>query len=222
MSLITDLIETLAGPWAAMSGLQRTVIACKAFVDGSFLVLPPILFTRQAMTRRSLLAMPILITAYTLSDLAVFFSIAKSADPTQCYIALGLLAYGITFFFWAQYTIKKTTALSAFFSSDAPEKLITTGPWALVRNPNYSAYLATYLAGFILTSSSNHPDHQHPFFTSHAGGITLSSFLVAFTVFYQAIREEEAKFAVSKLRGQYETYKKQVWMLLPLTNVFGR
>lgn len=112
--------------------------------------------------------------------------------------------------------------LTAAFSDDEPTFLITNGPWAIVRNPFYSAYLASLIAGFIVTSSSNHPDHGHTSLVSHAGGITLAGLIVAASIWWSAIREEEAKFSSSKLRNKHEEYKKRVWCLLPLTDIVGR
>lgn len=222
MDTLSHLISAVSGVWLTLSGLQKTVVLLKAAADVGYCVIAPIAFTKQSMTIRTLTLVPLVAVCYVLSDASMFFSLSKSATTTQCYIAVGLLVYSIVFFSWAQYTMSSTPGLSAAFSDDEPQFLIKTGPWAFVRNPYYSAYLSSLLSAFILTNSSNHPDHEHPFLVAHAGGITLACFLVGFSIFWQAIRQEEAKFSTSKLKGQHEAYKRQVWALLPLADAMRR
>lgn len=194
----------------------------KALSDFTYCVIAPLVFTKQSMTLRTLTLIPLVAVCYVLSDVSMFFSLQKSASTTQCYIAIGLLLYSLLFFSWAQYTMSSTSGLSAAFSDDEPQFLIKSGPWAMVRNPFYSAYLSSLLSAFILTNSSNHPDHEHSFLVAHAGGVTLTCFIVAFSIFWQAIRDEEAKFSTSKLKGQHDAYKRQVWALLPLADALRR
>ncbi|SPO27831.1 uncharacterized protein UTRI_04974 [Ustilago trichophora] len=222
MDEIRSLIADIPSVWSDLDNLKRTLVVLKAIADFTYCGITPLLFITSKLSLRSFVLIPAVGFAFIFSDAAMFFALPKSADTTQVYIGILLVLYSLVFFWWAQYTMSSTPGLTGAFSDDEPSFLITQGPWAFVRNPLYSAYLASLLAGFILTSSSNDPDHGHAFLVSHAGGIALAGLLVGFSVFYQAIREEEAKFSSSKLRSKHEAYKKKVWCLLPLTDVFGR
>ncbi|KAJ9474842.1 hypothetical protein PHBOTO_004706 [Pseudozyma hubeiensis] len=222
MEELRSLISDVPVVWRELDHLKQAFVVLKAIADFTYCGVTPLLFIKSHLSLRSLTLVPLVAVAFVASDAAMYFALAKSADATQVWIALLLVAYSLVFFWWAQYTMSTTPGLTAAFSDDEPAFLITNGPWAFVRNPLYSAYLASLVAGFIVTSSSNHPDHGHAFLVSHAGGIALASLLVTFSIYYQAIREEEGKFSASKLRAKHEAYKKRVWCLLPLTDVFGR
>ncbi|EST08957.1 Phospholipid methyltransferase [Kalmanozyma brasiliensis GHG001] len=222
MEEIRSLIADVPAVWRDLDHLKQAFVVLKAIADFTFCGLTPLLFGKTHMTLRTVTLMPLVALCFVSSDAAMFFALSKAAERTQIWIGLLLVLYSLVFFWWAQYTMKTFSGLTAAFSDDAPTFLITSGPWAFVRNPLYSAYLASLLAGFIVTSSSNHPDHGHAFLVSHAGGIALSALLVVFSIYYSAIREEEAKFDSSKLRSKYEAYKKKVWRFLPLGDVFGR
>ncbi|SNX86166.1 uncharacterized protein MEPE_04875 [Melanopsichium pennsylvanicum] len=222
MNEISSLISDIPTVWGELDNLKRTLVILKAIADFTYCGITPLLFIKTRLSLRSFTLVPIVAVAFVLSDAAMYFALPKSADTTQTYIGILLVVYSLVFFWWAQYTMSHTSGLTGAFSDDVPTFLITNGAWAMVRNPIYSAYLASLLAGFIVTSSSNHPDHGHEFLVSHAGGIAFAGLGVGFSVFYQAIREEEAKFSSSKLRSKHEEYKRKVWCLLPLTDVFGR
>lgn len=222
MDTILSLFRDIPAVWRDLDNLKRSLVILKAVADFTYCGITPLLFIKTHLSLRSFLLVPLVAVCFVSSDVAMFFALPKSADPTQVWIGILLVAYSLVFFWWAQYTMSHTPGLTGAFSHDEPTFLITNGPWAIVRNPLYSAYLASLLAGFILTSSSNHPDHGHAFLVSHAGGIALAALLVAFSIFHQAIREEEAKFSSSNLRSKHEAYKKRVWSLLPLTDIVGR
>ena len=223
MNIVTSIVYDIPRVWNDLTTLKQALVVLKAVADFTYCGVTPLLFDKSHLSARSFVLVPIAGFAYIFADAAMYFALPKSADNTQTWLAILLVAYSLVFFWWAQYTMRiSTPALTGAFSTDEPTFLITSGPWAVVRNPLYSAYLASLLAGFILTSGSNHPDHEHPFLVSHAGGICLAALVIGFSVFYQAIREEEAKFSSSKLRSEHEAYKKRVWCLLPLTDIVGR
>ncbi|CBQ68876.1 conserved hypothetical protein [Sporisorium reilianum SRZ2] len=222
MEEIRSLIADVPVVWRELDHLKQAFVVLKAVADFTYCGLTPLLFIKTHLSLRSFVLVPLVAACYVSADAAMFFALPKSADAVQVWIGSALCSYSLVFFWWAQYTMSSTPGLTGAFSDDEPTFLITQGPWAFVRNPLYSAYLASFVAGFIVTSSSNHPDHGHTFLVSHAGGIALAVLLVAFSIFYRAIREEEAKFSSSKLRSKHEAYKKRVWCLLPLTDVFGR
>lgn len=222
MDIARSLIADVPAVWADLDNLKKGLVVLKLTTDFIYGVVPPLLFDKSHLSLRAVLLVPMAGLCYVSQDVAMFYALPKSADSTQVGIAILLLLYSLVFFWWAQYTMKYTPGLTAIFSDDEPNFLITNGPWALVRNPCYSAYLASLLAGFIVTSLSNHPDHGHAFLVSHAGGIAFAAFVVAFSVFYQAIRDEEAKFSSSKLRSKHEEYRRKVWMLVPLSDVMHR
>ncbi|KAJ1020544.1 hypothetical protein NDA13_005859 [Ustilago tritici] len=222
MDIARSLIADAPAVWRDLDHLKQFLVVLKVATDFFYGTIPPLLFNKSHMSVRTIVLVPIVGMCYVAQDIAMFFALAKSAGSTQVGIAILLLGYSLVFFWWAQYTMKSTPGLTAIFSDDEPNFLITNGPWALVRNPCYSAYLASLVAGFIVTSSSNHPDHGHAYLVSYAGGIAFAGLVVAFSIFYQAIRDEEAKFSSGKLRTKHEEYKRKVWMLVPLSDVMGR
>ena len=88
---------------------------------------------------------------------------------------------------------------SLAFSRDAPEHLVTSGPYAVIRHPFYTSYLLGWFAAFVATGT----------WTS------LAAALLMFGFFDRAARQEEDKFKASELSHSYAQYRARTGRYLP-------
>jgi len=95
--------------------------------------------------------------------------------------------------------VNRTRPLSAVFSKDHPEHLITRGPYRFIRNPFYSSYLSASLGGTIASAQ--------PWL--------LLSVLIMAVIYYVAAIKEERKFEASFLAAEYMEYKVRTGMFIP-------
>jgi protein-S-isoprenylcysteine O-methyltransferase Ste14 len=105
--------------------------------------------------------------------------------------------------FW--WVIRSRDQLDFAFGTDV-RKLITSGPFAIVRHPLYISYIITWATGTFL-------------FHSNLLWITLI-ILVCFYVL--AAHREEKTILRSKLKKEYSQYKKEVGMFLPKATQWKR
>jgi protein-S-isoprenylcysteine O-methyltransferase Ste14 len=112
---------------------------------------------------------------------------------------LSLFAISLTLFLSAL-RANARTPLSHAFSVDLPRHMTTDGPYRLIRHPCYSAYLLAWLAGAVATLSP-------------VAGVPV---IVMLVIYLRAAQKEEAKFAASPLRHEYEAYRERTAMFLPL------
>lgn len=113
-------------------------------------------------------------------------------------VACVALAFALLLFEWARRTIRGQY-FSWVFSSDPPEFLCTSGPFAYVRNPFYTSYLLTMAAPVIVQPSV----------------FRAAVFLAMVVYFTAAARHEERKFARSALAGDYARYVERTGRFLP-------
>ena len=119
-------------------------------------------------------------------------------SPGQAVAGLAGLAASLGLFEWAKRTIRGRF-FSYIFSSDVPDFVCTTGPYAYVRNPFYLSYLMAYASAVVMT-----PDVV-------TGGV-----LVVMTIyFWSAARFEERKFMVSERAEEYEAYRRRPGRFMP-------
>jgi protein-S-isoprenylcysteine O-methyltransferase Ste14 len=113
-------------------------------------------------------------------------------------VGVASMAGSLALFQWAAHSIRGR-AFSWIFSSDEPQFLHTSGPYAYVRNPFYVSYLLA-LAG-----------------TAAVWPSALTIAIAAAMVFYfqMAARFEERKFERSPLSEAYRAYKARTGRLLP-------
>jgi protein-S-isoprenylcysteine O-methyltransferase Ste14 len=89
--------------------------------------------------------------------------------------------------------------LTPAFSRDVPEHLACSGPYRVVRHPFYTAYLLTYVAGWVVT-----------------GVAALLGVVAGMTILYAvAARREEQKFGRSPLAQDYAQYAARTGMFWP-------
>jgi protein-S-isoprenylcysteine O-methyltransferase Ste14 len=124
--------------------------------------------------------------------------VAPAVPATQAILAGVLYLFALGLFWWAIRT-NRTRHLSAAFSPDTPEHVVTTGPYRFVRHPFYSSYLLTWAAG-----------------VAAAGNLwLLPTFFVAFLLYQQAARTEEMKFSRSPLASLYRRYRETTGCFFP-------
>jgi protein-S-isoprenylcysteine O-methyltransferase Ste14 len=115
-------------------------------------------------------------------------------DPLAVVVAV--LSGGL--FVWAVATVRRNR-LTAAFSDDAPQELITTGPFRWVRNPFYLSYLLAYAHAALASRS--------PWALVPLG--------VMAVVYGTAVVREERKFARSPLADAYRAYARRTRRFLP-------
>ncbi|PWN41158.1 hypothetical protein IE81DRAFT_292336 [Ceraceosorus guamensis] len=98
----------------------------------------------------------------------------------------------------------KAHRLSLIGSKDAPTKLLKSGPWHHIRHPFYTSYMINIIC-IALASAP----------TTRNRLIAAASAMGVCVVWAFAATREEAKFEQSKLKGEYEAYKRQTGMLIP-------
>lgn len=112
----------------------------------------------------------------------------------------GMLTYVLALSLFAVCVrVTRHKPLSLAYSSDTPEHLVATGPYRVVRHPFYSAYLLSYVAGWLATS--NH------YLLLVVGIMSI--------VYVLAARREESKFMQSPLREAFMSYRARTGMFLP-------
>ncbi|HYZ85306.1 MAG TPA: isoprenylcysteine carboxylmethyltransferase family protein [Bryobacteraceae bacterium] len=116
------------------------------------------------------------------------------------WIWAGCLLYlcSIALYWWAL-DANRRRPLSAVFSPDTPEHLVTSGPYAYVRHPLYTSYLLAWLAGVI---ASGEP-------------WLLVTFVAMALIYRRAVQQEEGKFEASQLSAAYQAYRARTGAFLP-------
>jgi len=136
----------------------------------------PAVLIQIVVTYSQLYSMELKLTAVTIA-VSIFFSIS------------------LALFWWTIFTSRKI----GFALSEEIERLIVTGPYALVRHPFYSSYCLIWIGSCLL-------------FNSILLWITLI-YLIAF--YYEAAIGEENIILKSEYSREYEAYQKRVGMFLP-------
>ncbi len=117
-------------------------------------------------------------------------------DPPEMLWITGLaiVLFGLAFHSWSRYT-RGEMAFS--WSIDADQKLVTTGPYAIVRHPSYSSYILLFLGGFLLIPS-----------------VTTLLALIGIPGYYSVAKTEEI-LLVKHFGDEYRAYQMRTGMLFP-------
>lgn len=127
----------------------------------------------------------------------VFYGTGK-VTPELYWISSAIVVACLTLFFYCSAIIRKNK-LSIVFSADSPEFHISRGPYAIVRHPFYTSYIATYGALALV-----------------AQDILMSVLCIGiFLTYFFAARFEEKKFLDSNLKESYRKYQTQTGMFFP-------
>jgi protein-S-isoprenylcysteine O-methyltransferase Ste14 len=109
-----------------------------------------------------------------------------------------LFVLSLALFAWTVSATRKTPPTMAF-DTDEPSFLLNHGPYQYVRHPFYASYLLFWTATALATP----------------GLLPWAAPLVMLTVYWNAARREEHKFANSSLAGAYQRYRAKSGMFLP-------
>ena len=119
--------------------------------------------------------------------------------------AAAMALYGLSLWlFWWAVAVNRARPLSLAFSTDAPEHLVTAGPYAHIRHPLYVSYMLCWIAGVLASGWS----------------ALLITVLAMGWLYRRAALAEEAKFAASPLASDYARYAARAGRYLP--RLFGR
>ena len=117
---------------------------------------------------------------------------------------VGLLA-SLALFEWAVHATG-TQFFSWAMSRDTPQFLFDRGPYAYIRNPFYTSYLASYVSAAIALQTV----------------ISYVVVVVMGAMFYAVVRFEEKKFARSPVKDRYADYLRRTGRFLPrVRTLFG-
>lgn len=114
--------------------------------------------------------------------------------------AAALLVFGVAFalFIWAL-AENRRRPLSLAWSTDPPDHLVTTGPYRWVRHPFYASYLCAWMGGA----------------AAAGGAIAWGVPAFMWLLFYLTARQEESKFARSRLAAAHRRYRATTGMFVP-------
>lgn len=142
-----------------------------------------------------------LIEAGSLASILVglaLIGVRVGADVVFDPLAVAVAVVSGAVFVWGVATIRRNR-LTAAFSDDAPQELITAGPFRWVRNPFYLSYLLAY---------------THAALASRNPWAVLPVLLMA-AIYAAAAAREERKFARSPLAEAYRKYARRTGRFLP-------
>jgi len=132
------------------------------------------------------------------SFLALTYSRGDRGGPGCEGSALALFAAAFAMFLWALATNRRRP-LSLAWSVDAPEHLVTRGPYRWVRHPFYLSYILAWTGAALVTAAP-------------ASAVVPA---VVCLLFLGTARQEEEKFARSPLAAEYGAYRRLTGMFLP-------
>lgn len=108
------------------------------------------------------------------------------------YLASGVL-------FWSSVWATRHAPLSWAFSRDEPCHIIRSGVFNVLRHPFYTSYLLAWLAGVLATLEP----------------ILVIAVLVMGSIYREAAKLEEGKFACSSLSDGYDRYRRETGAFFP-------
>lgn len=139
------------------------------------------------------------VQVFALANFIVIYKVFTTrVDPILVIPGLFGFMCSLALFEWARRTVRGKF-FSYVFSHDTPQFLLTTGPYAYVRNPFYVSYLLAYIGAAIL----------------FPGIATLGVLIMMGILLVKAARFEEGKFQHSSLAAEYESYRRQTGMFIP-------
>jgi protein-S-isoprenylcysteine O-methyltransferase Ste14 len=142
---------------------------------------------------------PIQVQLFPLAAAVIFFQTFRfPLNPWLVVAGLIGFAGSLALFEWSRATVRGHF-FSYAYSGDKPQFLLTAGPYAHIRNPFYTSYLLAYVSAAIMLP----------------GLVTLAVLLVMTWFLASAARQEEAKFAMSPLAGDYEKYRRRTGRFVP-------
>lgn len=118
-------------------------------------------------------------------------------SPTQ-WLGGALLLLAFTMFWWTIHTVRRAP-LDFAFSTRAPDRLVTQGPFAYWRHPFYASYSFGWFGAALITQS------VWPIVVTVAMGF----------VYFRAALSEERHFRSGNLSDAYRRYSAKSKLLIP-------
>jgi len=123
--------------------------------------------------------------------------VASGVGPGAPY-ALALMAVALGVFCWTVGTTRERR-LPIAFADDMPNFIYRTGPYRYLRHPFYMSYILCWIGTSLATR-----------------GVWSWVVPLVMTAVYVAVaRQEEQKFSLSRLSGDYDAYRKKTAMFIP-------
>lgn len=113
-------------------------------------------------------------------------------------LALLSVVVSAAVFAWGVHAVGRL-ALTAAFSADTPQRLLTHGPFRFTRNPFYTAYLLGHAVPLLATRSA----------------WALPALAVMAGIYFAAVRAEEQKFLATPLADSWRAYALRTGRFLP-------
>ena len=120
------------------------------------------------------------------------------SDWQYAFAGWAIYCVSLALFWWTLQTNRRT-ALSAAFSVDTPQHLVTSGPYRYVRHPFYTSYMLAWTAGAVTTQDT----------------LLVASAVFMAAVYWVAAVIEERKFEDSELSAAYRAYRLRTGRFLP-------
>lgn len=111
---------------------------------------------------------------------------------------LSLMGLSTLMFWWCLRTHGRHF-LTAAYAEDRPRHLVKIGPYRYIRHPFYTAYMLTYMGGFLATM---------------VWPAALAT-LIPIAMYVHAARFEEQKFEQSELADAYDVYRREAGLFWP-------
>lgn len=134
-----------------------------------------------------------------LCALALFYLVWAVVQPLWAQLvgaALQLLSFVL---FWAAIRASRAAKLRLAFDPGNPRSFVREGPYRYVRHPFYVSYIILW-GGFAIATWS---------------AWAIVPFLVMLGVYIHAARDEERKFGLTDMAGDYAAYRRRTGMFLP-------
>jgi protein-S-isoprenylcysteine O-methyltransferase Ste14 len=136
----------------------------------------------------------------TLFGLWQLYAIASAVPRFPLLTLAGTLLFVLSLgLFWWTVAVTRREKFAIAFSEGQPARLITTGPYRLVRHPYYLSYLLAWLAGVLCAQAVEL-------------GITV---LVMWQFYRLAISDEEAGIMAGPLSFDYAVYSSKTPAIIP-------
>lgn len=167
---------------------------------GTTVVAGHIWATRHHFYSETMPAGAAIIAVAVISTWAYFSVLTMTGNQPIELVAFGLLVViASAALFWQAVEATRAARLRYVFDPKAPHRLVTEGPYRLVRHPFYTSYIMLWMGWGIATASLT-------------AILPVLFFIVAYGL---AARREEASFAGSPLAAQYEDYRNAVGFMVP-------
>lgn len=180
-----------------MLGVGQWLLSALLLISlGSFAWAMQKFFTRPAGKTLGMMVIAVCGTIFAVLHLIALLSSSITFTRGMFGAILYLASAGL---FWWAIRASLLHPLSASFSPDAPQHLVETGPYRLMRHPLYLSYLLTWLAAPIATGR----------------WLLVLTFATMAAIYLSAALMEENKFIRGPLADSYLRYRSHTGLLVP-------